>query len=299
MRPTALVSALTMATGIVLATAGAARGDITASLQATMGKPETPFPSPDAPEISGLLTTFVARGEASLARSWVLSLRVPLVLADVYLPAGGARPTTAFGHPEATLAWSVAFAYGWRATFAGSVAVPFGTGDAALGRRPFANQALVLASAQTAWRDRALFAPGRLGVTPAAQVTREMGWLSTSALLQLPFLIAVVGGEPDPRVDVHRGGATVACALSFDARLGERVALTATPWVVVDLWRTEEARRGADAPSSPARWALSLATALRVRVAGPLSAELGSTFLLAGALGGPPSVTVGALSRWP
>jgi hypothetical protein len=297
MKPRALVPTLMVAAA--LAAGDAAEAAMTAAISATMGKTDTPFPSPEARSISGLLTTFLAQGEASLTPSWSLSLRVPLVLADVYLPAGGARPTTAFGHPEAALAWHLLVADGWRATVGAGVAAPIGGGDAALGRRPFENQALVLASAQTGWRDRALFAPGRLGLIPAAQLDHQVGWLSVSALLRLPLLLAVQRGEPDARVDVHEVGLTLACAVSFGARLGERVALTAAPWLVADLLRTEDFRSSAAAPASPARWALSLATNLRVRVVGPLSAELGSTFLLAGALAGLPSVTVGVTGTWP
>ena len=73
------------------------------SLGSRIGVAKSPFPSADAREISGLLTSLLLEAEAQVGSALAVRLRLPLVLAGVDQPAGGARSDIAWGHPEAAL----------------------------------------------------------------------------------------------------------------------------------------------------------------------------------------------------
>lgn len=277
--------------------AGAAWGGdakVEARALATMSLARTPYPSPDAREISGLLTTLLVDVRATVAPTVAVGFRWPLVLADVDLPAGAARPTNTWAHPEGALSWRFLARDGWLATLGGAVAVPvLGDDEAALGRRPFDNQALFLASAQTGWRERDLFAPGRLALTPSAEVALTRGRFVAFAHLDLPFLLALRRGSSDDRVRVRTLAGSAALGAGVAASFLERLTFHVAPWVVVDALPAAEIKG-----EPPPRWALSLATAARIRVRGPLTAEVGSTIFVAGALSGLPSFTLGLGAAW-
>jgi len=267
---------------------------VEARASATMSLTRAPYPSPDEREISGLLTTLLVNVRALVAPAVAVAFRWPLVLADVDLPAGAARPTHAWGHPEGSLCWRLLEQEGLIATLGGALAVPvLGDDEARLGRRPFDNQALVLASAQTGWRDRDLFAPGRLALTPSADVAMTRGRFLAFAHLDLPFLLALRRGSGDDRVHVRTLAGSVALGAGVAASFLDRLSFQVAPWVVIDALPAAEIKG-----ESPPRWTLSLATAARVRVRGPVTAELGSTLFVAGALSGLPSFTLGLGAAW-
>jgi hypothetical protein len=267
---------------------------VEAHASATMSLAQAPYPSPEEREISGLLTTLLVEAQGTVAPKLAVAFRWPLVLADVDLPAGAARTTNAWGHPEGALFWRFLQGNGLVATLGGALAVPLlGDDDAALGRRPFDNQALLLASAQTAWRDSEIFAPGRLALTPAAEVAVARGRLVAFAHLDFPLLLALRRGSADDRVHVRTFGGSVAVGAGMAAAFLDRLTVSAAPWVVIDALPAAEIEGEA-----PPRWTLSLATALKVRVRGPLTAELGSTVFLAGALSGFPSFRLALGAAW-
>jgi len=268
--------------------------EIEARASATMGLARTPYPSPEAREISGLLTTLLVQAQKAVAPNLVVAFRWPFVLADVDLPAGAARPTNAWGHPEGALLWRFLQRNGVVATVGAALALPLlGDDEAALERRPFDNQALLLASAQTGWRDRDMFAPGRLALAPAAKIAVTRGRLLAFAHLDLPLLLTLRRGSADDRVHVRTLGGSATFGTGLAASFFDRLTLSAGPWVVIDAVPVAEIKG-----EPPPRWTLSLATAVEVRVRGPVTAEVGSTIFLAGALSGFPSFTLALGAAW-
>jgi len=268
-------------------------------LGAQMGVAHSPYPAPEAHTISGLLTALIVEGEGRVAPALAVQVRVPLALAGVDQPAGGAHTSNALGHPEAGIVWRP-WASAATALFARlGLALPIGSGDAALGRRPLANQALSLASALHGWREEELFAPGRLGLTAAArgEAAFDLGtahaWrLDTFGEVKLPVMIAIDRGTPDPRTDVHRLAiSTVAgagAALSWS-----RLRLGVAPWLAFHALPAADIR---DQPAS--RWALFLVPDLTVRVTRQVGLSAGASLPLAGALAGSTAVTLRAAAAW-
>lgn len=253
-------------------------------LGSDMGLARTQFPSPDAREVSGLLTALSLGGRGWLTPTLGAQLRMTLILAGVDLPAGAVRPDTTWGHPEASLFWQ-AYDDGAATALARiGAAAPIGTSDdAALGRRPFDDQSLVLASALRGWRDRELFAPGRLAVTPSARTDIARGRFRGFGELKVPLMLAVRRGDRDPRVDVQSLAISTALCVGGAASLG-RYSVGVAPWVVVDLVPANEIRGDAQA-----RWALSMVPEVRARITERIAISLGSTIFLAGALRGFPA----------
>src|SRR5262249_36923328 len=150
-------------------------GAAQASLDARLGLAKTPFPSPTAHEISGALTSLLLEGQRDVAPRLAVRPRLPPVLAGVGPPArappgDAAQAETAWGNPEAAALWRLRETAATVLLGRVALAVPLPGGDAALGRRPLDNQALLLASAQRGHHDLELYAPGRAALTPAARL---------------------------------------------------------------------------------------------------------------------------------
>lgn len=256
-------------------------------LGSDMGLARTPSPSLDARESSGLLTALSLGGRGWITPTLGAQLRLTLILGDVDLPAGAVRPDTTWGHPEASLIWR-AFDDGATTGLARvGVAAPLGTSDdAALGRRPFDNQSLLLAGALRGWRDRELFAPGRLAVTPSARADTTRGRFTGFGEIKVPLMLAVRRGDQDPRVDVNSLAVSTVLGVGAAASLG-RFSVGLAPWVVVDLLPASEIRGNAQA-----RWTLSMVPEVRARIAERIAIALGSTIFVAGALRGFPAFAI-------
>jgi hypothetical protein len=286
-----LAASASVASGIVLvrpASTQPAGGDgPRIELGSDMGLARTPFPSPDARESSGLLTSLSLRGRDWITPSLGAQLRLTLILAGVDLPAGAVRPDTTWGHPEASLIWRAYHDGATTALVRIGLAAPIGSsGEAALGRRPFANQSLLLADALRAWRDRELFAPGRLAMTPSARAEFARGRLAGFGEIKAPLMLAVRRGDRAPGVDVNALAISTAVGLGAAASLG-RFMLGVAPWLVVDLVPGNELHGNAQA-----RWTLSLAPEVGARITERITIAMGSTIFLAGALQGFPAFGV-------
>ena len=275
-------------------------GRLAISVGAQMGVGHSPYPAPEAHTVSGLLTAFIVAGEARVRPATAIQLRLPLVMAGVDQPAGGAHDSNALGHPEAAVVWRP-----WTSQVAAlftrlGLALPIGGGDATLGRRPLENQALSLASALHGWREEALFAPGRLGLTASARgeagfdLGTARAWqLHTFGEVKVPAMIAVDRGTPDPRTDVHPfalstvigGGA----ALSWS-----RLRLGVAPWLAFHVVPAAEIR----GQSAASRWALSLVPDLTIRITGHVGLSVGASVPLGGALDGSTALGLQAAGAW-
>jgi hypothetical protein len=273
--------------------AAAVDGDpVRVSLGARLGLAQTPFPSSTAHEISGLLTSLLLEGEVAVAPALALRLRLPLVLAGVDQPAGSARAETAWGNPEAAVLWRVRDTAATRLLGRLALAVPLPGGDAALARRPLANQALLLASAQRGHHDQELYAPGRVALTPAARFDVSRGRLAAFAELKLPFMLALARGDNEPATDVH------ALAVSAEATAGVAVAwwrlrAGVAPWLALDLLPAGEILR-----APPTRWTLTIDPELSMRINDRLAAALSATVPLAGALSPVPAIGLALTAGW-
>jgi hypothetical protein len=262
------------------------------SLGSRLGLARTPFPSYTAHEISGLLTSLLLEGEAEVAPALAVRLRLPLVLAGVDQPAGGARSGTAWGNPEAAVLWRLHDTAATRLLGRIALAVPLPGGDAALARRPFDNQALLLASAQRGHHEQELYAPGRVALTPAARVDITRGRVAAFGELKIPFMVAVARGDSEPRTKVR------ALAVSTEAGAGVSVAwwrlrAGAAPWLTVDLLPAGEIRG-----DSATRWTLTIDPEVSIRVNDHLVATLSATIPVAGALSPVPAIGLGLKAKW-
>jgi hypothetical protein len=256
------------------------------SLGARLGLAKTPFPSSAAHEITGMVTSLLLEGQAEVAPALAVRLRLPLVLAGVDQPAGGARAVTAWGNPEAGVLWRVREAAGLRLLGRLALAIPLPGGDAALARRPLDNQALRLASAQHGHHEQELYAPGRLALTPAGRADVDRGRVAGFAELKLPFMLAVARGDAEPPTRVR------ALALSAEAGAGVsvgwwRLRAGMAPWLVVDLLPAADIR---GAPVT--RWTLTLDPDLSIRISDRFAARLGATIPIAGALSPVPAIGI-------
>jgi hypothetical protein len=262
------------------------------SLGSRLGLAKTPFPSYTAHEISGLLTSLLLEGEARVAPALAVRLRLPLVLAGVDQPAGGARPETTWGNPEAAVLWRLHDTAATRLRGRLALAVPLPGGDAALARHPLDNQALLLASAQRGHHDQELYAPGRVALTPAAHVDVTRGRVAAFGELKLPFMLAVARGDSEPQTKVR------ALAMSATATAGAsftwwRLRAGAAPWLTVDLLPAGEIR---GAP--PTRWTLTIDPDVSIRIHDHLAAAVSATIPVAGALSPVPAIGLALTGQW-
>lgn len=258
-------------------------------LEAQMGLSRSPYPSPQENQVSGLLTTFRLQAAAALSDQIALELRVALAVAGVDLPAGGVRPNSAWAHPELAAVGGIHDAPSSVLQVRLGLAVPFGTADdASLSRRPFQNQSLVLAAAQAGWRDRELFAPGRMALTPAFLARGQRGLLSAFALLKVPLMLAVKRdtATTEPRVRVSSLAASVALGAGASLSFG-RVNAGLASWVVLDLVPAAEVLGRRDS-----RAALSLVPEVKMRLTEGLVVATNATVFLAGAIHAPPAFGV-------
>jgi hypothetical protein len=252
----------------------------------------TPFPAFTAPEISGLLTSLLLESEVQVAPALAVRLRLPLVLAGVDQPAGGARSETAWGNPEAAILWRLRDTAPARLVGRLALALPLPGGDAALARRPLDNQALLLASAQRGHHEQELYAPGRVALTPAARADVTRGRVAAFGELKLPLMLAVARGESDPQTEVH------ALAISAAATAGVSVAwwrlrVGVAPWLTIDLLPAGRIR---GAPVT--RWRLTIDPDVSIRIDDHLAAALSATIPAAGALSPVPAVGLGLTGTW-
>ena len=267
-------------------------GRVRVGLGARLGLAKTPFPSDSAHEISGLLTSLLLEGEAEVAPAFSVRLRLPLVLAGVDQPAGGARSETSWGNSEAAVLWRLHDTAATRLLGRLALAVPLPGGDAALGRHPLDNQALLLASAQRGHHEQELYAPGRVALTPSARVDVTRGRLAAFAELKLPFMLAVARGASEPQTKVR------ALALSTEAAAGLsitwwRLRAGAAPWLTVELLPAGELR---GAPAT--RWTLTIDPDLSIEINDHLAAALSATIPVAGALSAVPAIGLALTGRW-
>jgi hypothetical protein len=288
-----VVTVLTQAHPVPAQPAAAVAGErLRVSLGSRLGLARTPFPSDTAREISGLLTSLLLEGQAAVAPALAVRLRLPLVLAGVDQPAGGARSDTAWGHPEAAVLWRLPDTAGARLLGRLALAVPLPGGDAALARRPLDNQALLLASAQRGHHEQELYAPGRVALTPAARVDVTRGRVAAFGELKLPFMLAVARGDSAPETRVR------ALAVSAEATAGVSVAwwrlrAAAAPWLAVDLLPAGELR------GDPAtRWTLTIDPDVSIGIGDHLAAAVSATIPIAGALAPVPAIGLALTGEW-
>jgi hypothetical protein len=262
------------------------------TLSSRMGMAKSPFPSPEAREISGVVTSLLLDGQLAVTPALALALRLPLVLAGLDLPAGGARAQTSWGHPEVAAVLRLREGAATRLLGRLALAIPLPGGDAALARRPLDNQALLLADAQAGHHDPELYAPGRLALTPSVRLEATRGRAAAFGELELPLLLAVARGTPDARTEVRR--LAITSAASAGASLSWwRLRGTAAAWLAVDVVRAAELRGQA-----PARWTLTVDPALQLRITGHVGAALSATIPVAGALSAAPAVAVAVTGDW-
>jgi hypothetical protein len=262
------------------------------SLDARLGLARSPFPSPEARTISGGLTSLLLEGRARVAPSLEVRIRMPLVLAGLDQPAGAIRGETAWGHPEAAVAWRLHDAAPALLLGQLALALPFDGGDAALGRRPLANQALLLASAQRGWHDQELYAPGRLALTPSARIELERGMVQGFGQLKAPFMLAVSRGDADPRTRIR--SLALATVVGAGAAVSwRRLRAGVAPWLAADLLPASVLRERA-----PARWTVTVDPEVQLRIGAHVSATLAATIPIAGALDAVPALGLGVTGAW-
>jgi hypothetical protein len=262
------------------------------SLDSRMGLAETPFPSVQAHEISGTLTSLLLQGEAEVAPALRVRLRLSLVLASVDEPAGGARADTAWGNPEGAVLWRVRETATWALLGRLGLAIPLPRGDAALARRPLDNQALLLASAQRGYHEQELYAPGRVSLTPSVRLGATRGRIEAFGELRLPLMFAAARGDSDPQTKVRRLAVATVAAAGL-AVSWWRLRAGVAPWLTVDLLPAAEIRGDA-----PTRWTVTVDPDVAIRISEHLAAALRATIPVAGALSPVPAIGLALTGEW-
>jgi hypothetical protein len=257
-----------------------------------MGLAQTPFPSPTAHEITGALTSLLFEARGDVTPQLAVRVRLPLVLAAVDEPAGGARAETTWGHPEAAALWRLRETAATVLLGRLALAVPLPGGDADVGRRPIDNQALLLASAQRGNHDLELYAPGRLALTPAARLGVTVGRVAAFGELKVPFMLAVARGERDPQTTVRPLAIATAAATGVSVSWW-RLRGGAASWLTVDLLPAAEI---IGAP--PPRWTLTLDPEVTIKIGDHAHVGLAATVPIAGALPAVPAIGLVAAGGW-
>jgi hypothetical protein len=249
-------------------------------LGARTGFATAPFPSPDQPTASGLLTSLLVEVRGWRGPRLGVRIRLPLVIADLDRPAGGVVTKTAVGHPEAAVLWRLGATPAICFLSRLAVSFPLGGESGALGRRPLVDQALVLASAQTGWYDQELFAPGRLTITPSWLAELTTGRVRAFGEVKARVMFRLDDHPADPGVTASWAAVSAVPAVGASLRLW-RLRGGVRAWGALEMV-SPAAERGGSAP----RWTLAVEPELAVATSVHTSVALSATVPVAGALQG-------------
>jgi hypothetical protein len=253
----------------LLAASVPAHAEVDMRLGLVGGLTTSPFVTTDLPRTDGngavlLLATRVR------VRDMLLGARVPIALVHVGQPAGSFVSEAAWGNPELFVERSY-----WRVRARLAVGAPLAEhGSSGL----MENRALAIADALLAWRERELFVPGVVPITPAAELAHPFGWWSAHAIVKLPLLVRVseTSGE----------GTTNPVGVAPVIGLGARADITSRLFVSGGAYAAFELVRPLEWIDHGSRVQTSVNADLLWRIAGDV--HLGATVIvpIGGALGG-------------
>ena len=245
------------------------------SLQLHGGATTAPFTATELPRVNGHGIALLFAARVRVQPLLYVGARVPLALINVGQPAGSYVAEAAWGNPELLVEREFSFEAGARSVFARArlaVGVPLAEhGSAGL----MENRALAVADALFAWRERELFVPGVVPVTPAGELAMPFDRWSAHAMVKLPVLIRV-----SEVTSTNAIGLTPVLALGAHAAITRKLEASGGVDGAFDLMRPVEW------VGDGSRVQLSAHAGLVWRIAGGF--RLGATFLLplGGALGG-------------
>ena len=141
-----------------------------------------------------------------------------------------------------------------------------------------------MAAAQIGWRERELFAPGRVALTPALGYADQRGRLRAFAQVKAPLMLAVKrAASVEDAVRVRSLAASVVLMAGLATSLG-RFDMSVSPWFVWDLVPAAVLRDQRDA-----RGTFSVVPEVAMRVTEHFAVAAQATVFVAGALHGFPS----------
>ena len=192
-------------------------------LQFRAGVTSAPFITMELPHVDGYGAVLVLAARVRVRPSLHIEARVPLALVNVEQPAGSFVGEAAWGNPELALARDFSFQRGSRTLLARArlaVGAPLAEhGSAGL----MENRALAIADALFAWRERELFVPTVLPITPAGELALPFDRWSAHAAIKMPLLVA---GDANPVALTPVLGVRARAAItgSLDIAAGANVA---------------------------------------------------------------------------
>lgn len=214
--------ALAIASLSVLASASPARAQradaaLDVRLDTAAGVAAGPFLAMDLPRVEGSGAALVLAIRMRVHAALDVGVRVPLAATYIQQPAGSYVSESAWGNPEVFVEHAHAFALPRPLLVRARLAL--GAPLAEHGAGGFMeHRALAVADALLAWRDRELFVPGVVPLTPAVELALPSRRWSAYATLKLPLLVAVTDATPD--------GSSNALGITSVVGLGARVGIT-------------------------------------------------------------------------
>jgi hypothetical protein len=200
---------------------GLGPGRVTVSEEAHFGVATAPFEARSLPEAKGQALAFVTEGWLRVDGLGWVGLRVPAVAGSMAQPAGSYIDEAAWGNPEVRAAARAVLVdrerLSLRLTVGGGVGVPVAEHAASL----LPNRVLAIANGARGFADPELFRPGRLPLTPFAQLDATTGRWRVIGLLKVPLLLRLTDADLPSGESRSR-----AVGLAAVARVEGRVAIT-------------------------------------------------------------------------
>ncbi|HEU0036228.1 MAG TPA: hypothetical protein VFQ53_36695 [Kofleriaceae bacterium] len=248
------------------------------------GVASAPFVAMDFPHVDGSAAAFVLAARAHVRGEVAVGARIPLALVDVGQPAGSYVGQAAWGNPELFVEESFATELG-RPVFVRArlaIGAPLAEhGSPGL----LENRALAIADAMLAWRDRELFVPGVVPITPAGELALPFGRWSVRAIAKLPVLVRVSSQASGEGASNAVGLAPV-LGVGAGAAITSRLQLTAGIHAAFDLVRplvwVDPASRVQTSMQADLAWHIHGSLRLGATLLVPLGGALGGDTVAAG-----------------
>lgn len=256
---------------------------VEARLELVGGIATAPFITMDLPRTSGNGAALLFATRVQVRPSLDIGARVPLALVHVEQPAGSFVSEGAWGNLELFVEHSHAFGSSrpWFVRARLAVGAPL----AEHGSSGFMeNRALAIADALLAWRERELFVPGVVPITPAAELALPFQRWSAHATLEVPVLVRV--SHVTAEGTTHAVGLAPVLGLGARADITSRLHVSAGAYAVFDLvppmvWAEQRSHVQASANADLA-WRVADGIRLGATVLVPLGGVLGGDTIAAG-----------------
>ncbi len=253
------------------------------SLAVLGGAATAPFVTMDFPLVDGGGAAVLVATRVRVRPRLAVGARVPLALVNVGQPAGSYVAEAAWGNPELFVERAylpdVSRPLFVRARLAvGAPLAEYGSNGL------MENRALAITDAVLAWRERELFIPGVVPITPAGEVTLPFRRWSAHAIVKMPVLVRVSDASGEGTTNAV--GLTPVLGLEARAEITSRAHVTGGVHGAFELVRPlvwmDERSRVQTILHADFAWRITAGFGLGVSVLVPVGGPLGGETFAAG-----------------